>query len=255
MTSTYTIAKNEQYGSHEVYFDSKPALAVIEALKNLKMRWNPKKACWYGFAEKHTLIETICANSEGEKVEDATIFADGYMGATATYGSKSNNFLYGAELSAAIRADIKKAGIKGVSIRVKTFAGGQDICATVRLSAEDLVDRQTFVERYRPYGAWVYTEREAICRSDYLVMSPEEKEKIRCAAANYSYNKCVHEEFEINENYISECIQFTKVGLKKIYAVNRIICAYRYDNSNSMVDYFDTNFYYTIKATPPTDAE
>lgn len=32
--------------------------------------------------------------------------------------------------------------------------------------------------------------------------------------------------------------------------VNEIICAYRYDESNGMVDYFDTNFYYDIYTKP-----
>ena len=35
-------------------------------------------------------------------------------------------------------------------------------------------------------------------------------------------------------------------GLEKIIKINDIITAYRYDASNSMVDYFDTNFYYDI---------
>ena len=35
-----------------------------------------------------------------------------------------------------------------------------------------------------------------------------------------------------------------------IKKVNSIISAYRYDESNSMVDYFDTNFYYDIHTKP-----
>lgn len=36
-----------------------------------------------------------------------------------------------------------------------------------------------------------------------------------------------------------------------IKKANAIISAYRYDESNPMVDYFDTNFYYYI-CTKPT---
>lgn len=35
-------------------------------------------------------------------------------------------------------------------------------------------------------------------------------------------------------------------GLRLLRTVDNIIRAYHYDGSNSMVDYFDTNFYYDI---------
>lgn len=35
-----------------------------------------------------------------------------------------------------------------------------------------------------------------------------------------------------------------------VFFIDAIISAYRYDCSNSMVDYFDTNFYYAIRLKP-----
>lgn len=64
----YTISNNEQYNSLEVSFDSKPATEVIAALKSLKMRWNGKKSCWYGFAER----EQIEAAINGSPVESSS---------------------------------------------------------------------------------------------------------------------------------------------------------------------------------------
>lgn len=60
----FTIKQNEQYNSREVFFDAKPEANVIEALKALKMRWNCKKACWYGFAT----MEQLEAAIDGQKI-------------------------------------------------------------------------------------------------------------------------------------------------------------------------------------------
>ena len=53
--ASYRIEKNAQYNSNEIYFESKPAAEVLTALRGLKMRWNPKKGCWYGFAAQNDI--------------------------------------------------------------------------------------------------------------------------------------------------------------------------------------------------------
>lgn len=40
---------------------------------------------------------------------------------------------------------------------------------------------------------------------------------------------------------------YTADTLRKLHRVKAIIEAYRYDGTNSMVDYFDTNFYYDLQ--------
>ena len=62
----YTITNNEQYNSIEVFFDSKPASEVLTSLKAMKMRWNAKKACWYGFASREQIESAI----EGQTIEE-----------------------------------------------------------------------------------------------------------------------------------------------------------------------------------------
>ena len=57
--ATYEIRENTQYKSNEVFFDSKPAAEVLTALRGLKMRWNPKKGCWYGFAAQNDILAAI----------------------------------------------------------------------------------------------------------------------------------------------------------------------------------------------------
>ena len=261
MTTTYNITHNAQYDSYEVTFESKPATAVLDALKALKMRWNPKKACWYGFAKEHEIVNAILENGEGEtitgeKTEGATVYTDGYLGGGAVYGPKSNLHLYGADLSKAIREDIKRAGIKGVSVRCKSYSGGQSIGVTVALRPDEFVSLAEYVGKYEitPENTWIYTGNGEPIFVDYYFgqLSAKEQQETRVAAAEYAYERMTTRENRVNEFYIDEETQFTPETLEKIKTIQAIICAYRYDESNSQVDYFHTNFYYDIYTKPAT---
>jgi hypothetical protein len=263
--TNYKIRENPQFNSREVYFDGKPSRATLDALKALKMRWNHVKACWYGFAQEHELVNAIIANGRdgeditGEKTEGATVYTDGYLGGGAVYGSKSDKHLYGADLSKAIREDIKAAGIKGASVRCKTYSGGKSITVTLSLPASAYVTKEQFAADYRiPASAsWIYYEEEdgkgqTISISDYYSreISAAEQEKIRISAAVYEYHRAAESEIEVNQYHLDKYTIYTPATLEIIKKVNAIICAYRYDESNAMVDYFNTNFYYDIVTKP-----
>jgi len=164
----YTITKNAEFGSLEVRFDEKPADTVRLALKRLKMRWHGVNRCWYGYASESALVAAILENAPEE--QPATVYTDGYMGGGAVYGSKSNKALYGADLSAAIRADIKAAGIKGVSVKCKSFPGGQSITATIRTSAADYADEADYIAAYLVREGWVYDGERCVCIEDFYAV-------------------------------------------------------------------------------------
>lgn len=247
---TYEITNNTQYGSIEIYFDGKPAQAIRDALKQLHFRWHGVKKCWYGFAAESVARDAIIAASDTGDI----IVTDGYMGASAVYGSKcngDNKHLYGADLSAAIRADIKRAGLKGVTVSVETYAGGQSITATVRATADDIVTLEEYKAAYRvkPAISWITTDDhpEGIHVNEYFSMDPAQQESTRLAAAEYDYTHNITESRTLNNYRLGEYAEYRDAFRRKLDAVNQIISAYRYDDSNSMVDYFDTNFYYDIR--------
>ena len=263
--TTYDIIDNHQYNSREVYFDGKPSRDTIDALKALKMRWNHVKSCWYGFATESELINAIIkgdrdsVDATGEKTEGATVYTDGYLGGGAVYGSKSDKNLYGADLSKAIREDIKAAGIKGASVRHKSYSGGQDIIVTLTLPASAYVTKQQFAVDYRvsPSFCWIDYEDEdgkhqKIHVEEYYGgrISAEEQEKIRIRAALYEYKREAESENTLNTYHLDKYNVYTAEGMEIIKKVKAIISAYRYDESNSMVDYFNTNFYYDIRTKP-----
>lgn len=261
MTTNYTISHNSQFDSYEVTFDSKPATAVLDALKALKMRWNHKKGCWYGFASESELISAIIDNSEngetvtGEPVEGATVYTDGYLGGGAVYGSKSNRHLYGSDLAKAIRADLKTAGIKGVTVASRHG----DIQATITTTSADVVPELEFVQKYDVYSAavcgWIdYTDPDGMGRSvnttRFYSLPDDLRESIRLENAYKEYARVYAKSASLNHYYLDKYTGFTAEGLARIKKVLAIIEAYRYDESNSTVDYFSTNFYITLYTKP-----
>lgn len=260
MNMTYRIEENRQYGSHEVYFDGKPADAVRAALKALKFRWNGKKSCWYGFADESAIIAAILGtNTDDTDPENAAgVVTDGYMGGRAYYGPKSGKALYGADLSAAIRADVKRAGLKGVTISCKSYSGGQLIRAKVKTTAEDVKPWAEFLAGYSvspsgycldclsESGTW-YTKS----RDEYFCsMTAEEQTRTRTDAARGEWQRETQKSNSVNQYHLEAYTSFTDRFLEKLRLLNDIINAYRFDESNAMVDYVNTNFYYDIITVP-----
>lgn len=263
--TNYEIRENHKYNSREVYFDGKPSRATLDALKALKMRWNHVKSCWYGYAQERDLINAIITNDRdgeditGEKTEGATVYTDGYLGGGAVYGSKSDKHLYGADLSKAIREDIKAAGIKGASVRCKSYSGGQSITVTLSLPQSAYVSKEQFAADYRisPSFCWIdYEDEDGKTQTIHIdkyysrETSAEEQEKIRIAAAKYEYKRKAESENDLNQYHLDKYTVYTSATMEIIKKINSIISAYRYDESNAMVDYFDTNFYYSIVTKP-----
>lgn len=263
--TNYEIRENHQYNSREIYFDGKPSRATLDALKALKMRWNHVKSCWYGYAQECDLINAIITNDRdgeditGEKTEGATVYTNGYLGGGAVYGSKSDKHLYGADLSKAIREDLKVAGIKGASVRCKSYSGGQSITVTLSLPQSAYVGKEQFAVDYRiPTSAsWIYYEDEDgksqtmhIDKYYSRETSADEREKIRISAAASEYSREAESENDLNIFHLDKYKVYTPETMETIKKVNSIISAYRYDESNAMVDYFDTNFYYSIVTKP-----
>lgn len=248
---TYEVRNNPQFNSKEIYFDGKPSEDVRNALKALKFRWHSIKKCWYGFAQEHEIVNAILGTSTEEAPAD--VVTDGYLGGGAVYGSKSNLHLYGADLAKAIRADIKNAGIKGVTIASKHG----NIQATITTGAADIVPEDEFIAAYRVAGSfgWVdYTDENGTNRTvsvcDFYNLPDDLQERIRIDHARREYARDYTHQNSVNHYHIDKYTGFTAAGIAKIKNVLGIISAYRYDESNSMVDYFNTNFYIDIYTKP-----
>lgn len=249
MTAVYQITHNASQNGWEVTFAEKPVEAVRTALKSLGMRWHSGKQCWYISQTKATeyqLVDAILQASDPDTTP-ATVVTDGYMGGGAVYGSKSHLGLYGADLTAAIRADLKKAGLKGVTVRK---GAGDGITITVTLSPADLLTAEEYEDVWKPSGRWIDTPNGSIHRDTYYDMTAAEQQEIRHQAAQAEITRYQTTEQSINHYYVDDYTQFTPDYRAKLHKILDIVSQYHYDNSNSMVDYFDTNFYLTLYTKP-----
>lgn len=96
----YRIEENKKFNSKEIYFEGKPDENTRNALKALKFRWNPKKLCWYGFAEMEQLAfigasnTIIKAEKTAKQVETSHSFKVGDILASQWGYEQTNITLY-----------------------------------------------------------------------------------------------------------------------------------------------------------------
>ena len=193
---------------------------------------------------------------------------EGYMGATAWDGNNSRRGLYGANLTKAIRAEFKKCNIKGVTISQKTYTGGQSVCITVTPTTADILSYDEYYKNkmeHRCYRNLIYQFHDTktdrwIESCDIEYMPEEEQDRLYGLAVKATY-KFHTSGCDLNEHFFhgdeteifygrSYADIFTPQFLDKLRLVKSIVDSFNYDNSNSMVDYFDRGFYehYKLKA-------
>lgn len=98
----YRIEENSTYNSREVFFDAKPERETIDALKALKMRWNGKRACWYGFAAAEEIAAAIGGEvKQSKRVSSLWDRCD--VSTLPAYGTEN-------EIKSAIKEEAHKSG-------------------------------------------------------------------------------------------------------------------------------------------------
>lgn len=252
--TTYRL--NSEHNGIEIIFDGKPEDVVREQLKNNGFRWHRQKKLWYAKQtdERLALAERF---AEGKTEQDYSDWSgecsEGYMGAIRWDGNKSGKYLYGSDLSKAIREDLKAHGIKGCSVSVKTYSMGQSIRVKVKCTESDFVPFEEWVKGKSihhfedGYGhiyvskgnrGWISTEK-------YWELDENGQAELFEDNARRCYKG--QRINTLNHYYLERYDTFTDKFMQKIKNIDACIRSYRYDDSNGMVDYFDTNFYYDIE--------
>ena len=261
---TYEIKPNDQFKSLEIYFSDKPETATREALKALKFRWNPKKSCWYGFADLATLSETL-ENVTGSKPEDNAVlipgaeFVDGGGLYDGWQGGNYSAWKDTDELKAQLKAAFKKAGLK-VSIREKRASCCRSLYFTWTINrSHDIETFENFRKKYGndnskmfPLSHCTYKNDDGTYSSIYIDEyyklvgnDPEKAEKIKNGHLLYEYEN----EIEHGLNYHDTLDALTDEANQKRQLLKDIVKSFNRDCSNGMIDYFDRSFYdhYVLK--------
>lgn len=195
-----TLAINKELNGIEVIFESKPAQAVIESLKNSGFRWHRAKKLWYAknTAERLALAESI-ADGKIEEVKKETK---------------------------------KAASIPSLWDRCKTDSIPEH-CRTA--------DTKTVAAETRKHIKERFPEIKFSCRIGSGGWASANEVNFYFKSAPFSKDSVY---FEAVKNYVKEWLW-----------------SFNYDNSDSMTDYFDRNFYENIAVygdfaeVEPTDAQ
>lgn len=252
---TYTINHNDEFNSTEIFFDGKPSAAIRDTLKGMKFRWHGVKKCWYG---RKPEVEVRAAIDAAINPEDAYQIQTrpGYLGAIAWDGSNAHKGLYGADLSAALRQAFKTVGIKGVTVSCKTYTGGQNVGIRVKASASDFVTMAEFVAgaKWTDFTrcGWVYDfDLGRDVRSDDAWNWDSDKiERQTRKLAEREWKRYTGEKFDFSYRNAADYRIFTPAFMAKLQLIRQVLDSFNYDDSNSMVDYFDRGFYETFQIIP-----
>lgn len=192
--------------------------------------------------------------------EYTTEASDGYLGAIKTTGSKSQVYLGDAELSKQIRQALQgvlapELSKSDVKVRKESYSMGRSMHITLRLDKSKYAPtreefKQIVVENVkRQRYNWIQNgDGKEVFHEAYWGMTDEEKRKAEQATAEqqaiWNYDR---DTVDINHYHIDKEDMLTDDGKKIVEVANQVIRAFNYDDSNAMVDYFDTNFYYDLK--------
>ena len=256
----YTIKTNEEYNSMEIYFSDKPNEAIREALKNLRFRWHAVKKCWYGYASNDELHK-ILDNEDAAEFKTGVIEKDGYMGATEYTGVNRNKFDYSSDC---FKKAFKACGLNSITVKKHSFSGGMSFVFTVKLNKDDYISFEEFYNNFDVSDYFIYSnlnyyttslnnygERyvDAINYTDFQNLEECIKKEIIRGAAEYQYKQYLKGYGIYRQDDNKKVL--TNKGFDRLSKIHSIILSFHHDDSNSMVDYYDTNFYYDINYKLP----
>lgn len=242
--ANYEIRKNDQYNSLEIYFAGVPEKETREALKALKFRWNPKKGCWYGFAEVEEVKKAcgaVLVIPESTVTEAGTLY-EGYK------GGNCDKWTTDEELKKYILADLKRCGIKA-TLR---FGRGDYTTAftlTITIKPEMIKTFEEWEKNYKiAWNSWNYYENEAgklDCVWGDKLINCEDQELLENLKRT-AYKLAVNAVTDKTIYHAGQLEALTDEGNATLATVQEILTSYNRDNSNGQIDYFDRAFYSKI---------
>ena len=272
-----TKKENNVQNGIEIYFTVYPLTGTKEVLKKNGFRWNRKKSCWYAKMNNDTdavasaIADTTLdeyeeiASASGEPVKMVNADTKQTEDRKATPDvinldnlGENNPGYYSSDLARAIREDLKKRGVKGVSVKQKRGGYTANITITVKATTTDFVSIEEAKKRY-PFSMFGFdndTNRGFYNGSEWVYnynnLSDGEKQVEYDKYIRYEVNKPsinIYHLVEDRDRYWN----FTTAFFNKLCAIYRIANQWNYNNSDSMTDYFDVGYYLDIDIKTPVD--
>lgn len=190
------------------------------------------------------------ANTVKEYYTEAT---DAYLGSVGYKGNNARSGLYGSDLAKRFRQEFKDNGIKGVTVKSKSAGYTDSFTFTFKVTDEDAVSLEEYrFKMWKGKDAWTLIKE--LCGNwiatpdgykyyDYVWDLPQEELEL---IADYNIEQRYNDTLRLY-TYRDAPEYYSDAFKEKVRKAKQIINSYNYDNSNSMVDYFDTGFYYGFK--------
>ena len=188
---------------------------------------------------------------------------DGYMGATGWKGKNLDFSRDIKDIAKIIRSQFKKKfpGYK-ISARISRFSGGQSLDVVVWMHTSDLMSKEDYIQMYvnNPMEFADYNGRMGYIDEighyhwvDAYQFFNNKSDDELYQFFSAQYDNTIKEYSEGSNTYPT--IHYTSAESAPIPLINSepldylrsLIDSFNYDNSNSMVDYFDVNFYDSLE--------
>ena len=253
------INLNQELNGIELSFECKPERATLDAIKAHGFRWNGKKSVWYA---KQTDDRLMFAKSLGE-IETAAEKTDNEAINLDNLGENCPaSFWSDGGLSGAIRAELKRRGVKGCTVRQRSSGYTPSITVTVKVTADDMASIEEAALRFTNYEFVdalgrnrQYFGNKSIDYSEYMRMTEEEQEKTRKEYMVYQMKRIDSYSGKYSWSNKKHYFEFSTKLYNKLTAIWSIANQWNHDNSDSMSDYFDVGYYLDIDIKKPDDFE
>lgn len=247
------INLNQELNGIELSFESKPERATLDAIKAQGFRWNGKKSVWYAkqSAERLTFAETLGQIETKTETKTTNKINLDNLGENTPH-------LGGADLSKAIREDLKRRGVKGCTVKVfhhdsitVTYTATPEDFASIeeakeRFTLQDLVN---IINRDR-----LYLDNHYVSLSEYEAMTEAEQEALYTRYIVEQINKISEFRGRWADNR-NDYFELSAAGFEKLNAIYKIANQWNYDNSDIMTDYFDVGYYLNVDIKHPAGFE
>ena len=252
-----TLIENKNQNGIEIYFESIPSEETRNDMKSAGFRWNRNKKCWYAKDTADTRKAAAAIAETTETAAPAAVKAPATVIDLENLGQNTPN-LYGAELSKAIREDLKRRGATGCTVKMNHHGS---YTVTIKATADDFASVEEMKERYNRSAFacdldcrnGLYANGRYIYMSDYEAADEAGKDALHTEYVIYSAKHLTgvnHYHFDRRNYY-----EFTTEFFQKVQAVIRIANQWNYDNSDIMTDYFDVGYYLDIDIKKAEDFE
>lgn len=250
---------NHELNGIEISFENKPEAATIEVLKSNGFRWHKVKKLWYAknTAERLALAESLTDGQQIPAPVKESTPAPVYN--LENLGANKPNCYGGAELSKAIREELKRRGVKNCTVKVSNY---DHIYITWKASADDFASLEEAANRCNIWDLFrysrVYKDGREIYETEYNEMTDEEKTAALRETVSRDINRFSNvyagtwHELRNDRNYYNE---LSAKGYKTLSAIIAIGNQWNYDNSDSMTDYFEVGYILDIDIVKPDNFE